>query len=78
MRVAAGIANESSVVNYCRVFFENFFRFPVEVAGYLMNLVFSTTAGTSHTNSSARAMYFELFGTFFTFHRLFIRAFAHG
>jgi hypothetical protein len=57
-----------SIVNNSSVFFQNLFCLFIEISGYLMNLVFLTASRTSHAHSSAHAMYFKFFGTFFTLH----------
>jgi hypothetical protein len=67
-----------SIVSYCRVSFQDFFRLPVQIAGHLMNLVLLAAAGASHTYFPAHPMHFQLCGTFFTLHDLFNRAFVRG
>jgi hypothetical protein len=78
MRMDKTMDADFSIVNNCSVSLQNFFRLPIKFVSHLMDLVFLATACTSQPHSSAHAMYFKLFGTFFTFHDFLNRAFVHG
>jgi hypothetical protein len=47
-----------SVINDSRVFFQYLFCPAVELIGYFMNLIFSTTIGAAHTHSAAHPVNF--------------------
>lgn len=57
-----------SVVDDDRIPGEEFFRFLIQLAGNLMDLIFLTADGAAHSYPAAHALYFKFAGAFFALH----------